>query len=279
MTLSPMNPKLRADVRALLVATAGDTPGTDQPAPARTGWRRPAVRRTALVLASSAAIAGTTSVLLVADPAAPPSYASWNAVPVTAAGGNASDDDIVTWSSRCSDLGVGGVAVQGVPADRTAAAQRTILVDRRGDLLYCVDVSLGSATATDPLIALSGIRADHGPDRDLNQVWATVFDKPFTRPAADRVLLLGGDLQTPPAGDGESRSLRVYQLYGLAGAGVTGVDVVLPNGLRVTATVRDGVWGAWWPADKGDPTGCRLDVHTTAGTRTVDPATVRLPWD
>jgi hypothetical protein len=54
------------------------------------------------------------------------------------------------------------------------------------------------------------------------------------------------------------------------------VDVVLVNGLRVTATVRDGLWGVWWPLAKGDPAGSRLEVRTRDGVRSVDPAAVRL---
>jgi hypothetical protein len=58
---------------------------------------------------------------------------------------------------------------------------------------------------------------------------------------------------------------------------VTGLDLVLTNGLRVTATLRNGVWGAWWPSDRGDATGCKLHVRTAAGVTTVDPYAVRLP--
>jgi hypothetical protein len=54
--------------------------------------------------------------------------------------------------------------------------------------------------------------------------------------------------------------------------------VVLTNGLRVTATLRHGVWGVWWPSDRGDPTGCTLEVRTAAGVTTVDPSAARLPF-
>lgn len=41
---------------------------------------------------------------------------------------------------------------------KRAAALREVLVDRRGDFTYCLDISVGSGTASDQLIAPSGIR-------------------------------------------------------------------------------------------------------------------------
>ena len=51
---------------------------------------------------------------------------------------------------------------------------------------------------------------------------------------------------------------------------------VLANGLRVTATLRHGVWGLWWPSDRGDPTGSTLLLRTAAGVTPADPKAVRL---
>ncbi len=169
---------------------------------------------------------------------------------------------------------MGGVGIEGVPSRPGAAAKREVLIDRRGSFTLCVDISLGSGTATDPLIALSGVKPDAG--NDLNGTWTTVYDKPFTRPRGGDVLVVGGSLQTPPPGGPE---LHPFQVYGLSGPAVTGVDVVLTNGLRVTASLRDGIWGAWWPSDKGDPTGCRLQVRTAAGLATVDPYANRIVFD
>lgn len=57
------------------------------------------------------------------------------------------------------------------------------------------------------------------------------------------------------------------------------MEVVLPNGLEVTATVHDGLWAAWWPNQGIDLTDTALLVRTNAGTRRVDPSEVGLPWD
>jgi hypothetical protein len=256
---SRLNPQRQADIRRMLVAQA--TPET-------VVTRN---RRIALAGAVAAVVVATGAVVLAVNPdPPPPNYAAWTAVPQAAPPLTAPDEDIERWASKCSDLGVGGV---GVPARPEAAAQREVLVDRRGGFTYCVDVSMGSGTSTDPLIALSGLKTDgrDGP----NSMAATVFDKPFAKPQGSAALVLGGTLETPPE-DGTSE-IQAFQLYGLSGPAVVGVDVVLMNGLRVTATLRHGVWGVWWPSDQGDVTGCKQAVHTAAGVTTVDPYAVRLP--
>lgn len=282
-TLSSTMPQARSDaVRAMLLAYASTSAAAAGRAPDRPWWRGQHGPRPRLVLAAvlTMALGVTASALLISDPTTTAAYASWSAVPQTAPHATSSYGDLQRWSSKCSDLGVGGVAVQGVPARRAAAAAREVLVDRRGDFTFCVDVAIGTGTPTDPLIALAGLRADGGREKGLNRMWTRVSDQPFQQPAAQDVLVLGGDLQIPPQGpdqDADTISLDAYQLYGLAGDAVTGVDLVLTNGLRVTATVHNGLWGAWWPITKGDPTGSHLDVHTAAGTHNVDPSRAELP--
>jgi hypothetical protein len=270
-TLSPMNPQRRAAVRAALVEHVATTAHPAAPGPRPR--RRPVVRRSLLAAVPVAAVAVTVTVMVAADPAAPPSYATWTAVPATAPGGAATEIEIRTWASTCTDLGVGGIRfVEGFGARPEDAATRKALVDRRGDFTYCVDIALGSGTPGDPFIAVSGLRAD-----DLNRMWGTTTDKPVQPPAGGDVIVAGGDDSPIPEDEPGVRSLRAYQLYGMAGPDVTGVDILLGNGLRVTATVQDGVWGAWWPVERGAPTGSRLAIHTAEGTRTVPTDSVRLP--
>jgi len=259
---SRLQPQREAGIRRMLVAQA--TPRT-----VVTRGRRLAL---AGVLAGVVVAVGAVVLAVRPDPS-PPNYAAWTAVPQGAPPLTAPDKDIERWASKCTDLGVGGVGVQGVPARPRAAARRDVLVDRRGGFTYCVDVSIGSGTPADPLIALSGLKAD-GRD-GLNGMVTTVSDKPFTRPRDESVLVLGDNIETPPhGGPGE---IQAFQLYGLSGPAVTGVDLRLTNGLRVTATLRNGIWGVWWPSDRGDPTGCELEVRSVAGVTTVDPRAVRLP--
>lgn len=259
---SRLDPQRRADIRQMLVAQA-------TPENVVTRNRRIAL---AGVLAAVFAVTGAVVFAVFPDPP-PPNYAAWTAVPLAAPPLTAPETDIEQWASKCSELGVGGVGIEGVPARPAAAARRDVLVDRRGGFTYCVDVSLGSGTPADPLIALSGLKADGRGG--LNSMAATVSDKPFDRPQGGAVLVLGGTLETPP--DDGTSEIQAFQLYGLSGPAVVGVDLVLTNGLRVTATLRHGVWGVWWPSDRGDPAGVRLEVRTPAGMTTVDPYAVQLP--
>jgi len=273
---SPMPDVRRQATRAMLVdhVTATGADPSAARATSRSTWARPA--GIGLLAASAAAVAGVTAVTVVAGPGAEPAYASWTAVPQTSTGTSApaAGEDLQEWASECTDLQVGGVSVEGLE-DSGDADQRTVLVDRRGEVTYCVDVALGSGTEADPLVSLSGLRAD-----GMNTMATTVSSEPYDLPAGGEVLVLGGDTTTPPVEPVEEgvTSLEVFQLFGLAGDDVTGVDVVLTNGLRITTTLTDGVWGAWWPSDKGDPTDARLDLHTADGqSTTVDAAAMLLP--
>lgn len=283
-TLSSELARSRSDaVRAMLVAQAAEATATEL-APVRA---RPAPHRLVPRLLVGAALTATVGVtaaaLLAGDPPTTIlASASWTAMPQGAPPPDAPREDIEQWASKCTDLGAGGIGIEGVPAGRDGADDREVLVDRRGDITFCLDVSLGSATSDDPLIALAGLLATGGREKGLSSMWGTVYDQPFDPPVGGEVLVLGGDTRTPPPEpdrDPDVRSLEAYQLYGLAGDDVTGVDIILSNGLRITASTQNGTWGAWWPKSKGDPTGSRLDVHTADGTRTVAPDDASLDWD
>jgi hypothetical protein len=256
VTLTPMNEQRRADIRAMLVNHAG---ALGQP-------QRINTRHMGLGFATSAAVVIVALFLLAPQPKQLPSYASWTAIPHA----QAPDVDLQRWSSQCSDLGVGSVAVEGLKRHNE---HREVIVDRRGDFTFCVDVAFGSGTSADPLIALAGIRAE---DKHLNTMSATVWDKSWRRPGTGEVLVLGGSSQVAPQEPGVT-SIQAYQLYGLTGSAVTGVELVLANGLRMTATLRHGLWGVWWPADKGNPAGATLWVSKESGeVDLIDPLLARL---
>jgi hypothetical protein len=148
-------------------------------------------------------------------------------------------------------------------------------VERRGDYLYCLDISTGSGTRDDPFIASSDLKGAAGSQGMV----AMQVDR-VRPPAAGDVLVLAGDdqrLQADPPLEGP----YAYQIFGWAGAGVTGVDVVLDNGLKITATLQNGMWAAWWPSDRGDPEDSRLKIHTATGARMVAADTVRadIRWE
>ena len=278
---SPMPPQRQSEIRDMLTSQVAHDTGTARTAALnqRPTWR-PRLRPLAAAALVATAVTGVFLATDVGNP--PPSYATWTAVPQTAPGAGATDTLIHQWASTCTDLGVGGIGIEGVASDKIEAAQRDVLVDRRGDFTYCVDVALGNGTSSDPLVAISGIRADTGPEADdtLNTMWGTVYDKPVTKPSGGNVLVLGGDLQDSPPDpqreDATITSLRAYQLYGLAGPDVESVKILLANGTAVTATVQHGLWGAWWPAEKGTASGTRLQVSAAGQTSLIPPSKVAL---
>lgn len=281
-TLSSSMPAARhAAVRAMLASqVVSDTaPAEGKVSPVR--HRRPVVRRAAFGCAAGLVVATTATALLVSDPTAAPANAAWTAMPTTAPGAEVSAQDMETWASQCTELGVGGLAVQGVPARPEAARARDVLIDRRGAYTFCVDISPGSGIPSDPLMALAGLTADGGDDDGLSAVQVVTSDEPFEQPTGADILVVGGDLTSRPAHDDADpriSSLDAYQLWGLSGADVTGVDIVLTNGLRITASLDRGMWGAWWPIEKGSPTGSHLVVRTNTGERVEDPRNVAIEW-
>ncbi|GAB3272429.1 hypothetical protein GCM10027586_21350 [Kineococcus gypseus] len=229
-----------------------------------------------LALASVSAVAVTSAVMLAGDPTAPASYASWSAVPAsastTAQAARQSEDDIATQASKCTELTGASVGVGGVSARPEDAAARSVLVDRRGDWTYCVDITKGSGTADDPLIVLYGLNGAAGGGGG-----ATVWDKPYTWPTGTDVNVLGGS----PYAVADEDPVRVnYSLVGSLGPQVSGVDINLADGTRITTTVHQDFWAAWWPGRVSTARVSTLSVHTADGTSyEVDPRTIQLPWE
>ena len=168
-----------------------------------------------------------------------------------------------------------GVTVPGSPQ----------VVLRDADAVFCVHVpSPPEMSATGPSDAPAGGTAPTawaalsvgGGPADLLLFVAV---SPVRAPAADEVVLLTGTSDAFPddAVDGDGVALPTHRLLGTAGAGVEGVEVVLPDGTTVPAALADGVWGAWWPADRGGPDDSDVRVRTATGTTTTALDDVRLP--
>jgi hypothetical protein len=72
-------------------------------------------------------------------------------------------------------------------------------------------------------------------------------------------IVSSGSTTTPPA----EGSQHFSEVVGRTGPGVTGVTMTLRNGTRVTASLADGWFLAWWP---GTQRGTATDVTTAKGT-------------
>lgn len=222
-------------------------------------WSRPGLIGFAAASVITAAISAT---LVIADPSAPPTYASWTAVPDSSFDEAEARND---WRSRCTDLGVGGTGFVGVPTPKWSA--REVLVDRRGDFVFCVDIAFGDGSEDNPFIGLAGIRADEGSE-SLNTMHGVVRDEAVTAPTGDQVLVVGMT-EVEPDPDPSIRMLSVAEIYGVVGPDVTAVEIDLANGAQIIASVENGLFGAWWPTEKGAIEGAQLRIQGVNGTRTV----------
>jgi hypothetical protein len=257
----PMAPQRRAAFRALLVETVRAEQNATEAKRKVPAWRGPVGRRVMLGLGAVTAVGAIATIMLAADPAAPASYAGWSALPLTAPSSSASHAALDQWESRCEDL-AGNVALR---------PPRKVLTDQRGGFTYCLTVSLSNGLKAGSTVrAFSSLLQNDGGG--VKTVVMAPAD-PVRQPIGGDVSVLSGDQRMPPL-PAESTSWQPIQMFGLAGPDVTGVDVVLSNGLRITATVHDGVWAAWWPSTRGDVIGRKLEVHTRH-TPAADPTTTR----
>ncbi len=275
--VEPTAAALLADRGPAILTRVLDSPRqTASVGPRAEGGHRPLGRRLALTGAMVVVGAGAAG-LLVGDPTAPAAFATWTAVPQTAPGSTPSHGDVEAWASQCTDLTGYSVSIGGVSARDAEAVGRSVLVDRRGGYTFCVDVAAGDGTEADPLTATASLEGD-----DVEGGWATVYDEPVALPRGGDVLVLGGDLQEPPPGDGDpdvDHGDDFFLVYGMAGEDVTGVELALPSGLSITTTIHEGLWGAWWPAAKGAATDSTLLVRTGSDVQRVDPDAVGLDWE
>jgi hypothetical protein len=145
---------------------------------------------------------------------------------------------------ECARSWDGGGATAGeiVLAERRGITVLLIMWLRGGPLISCSSLGTGKPAGA------ARLSDDRGQEPPL--------------PAAGRVTLDGG-MGATDAGD------RWYsEASGRVGPGVTGIDIALPGGRTVRASVRSGWWAAWWPGHEGGESDTvRIVVHTAAGNQ------------
>ncbi|SFO96637.1 hypothetical protein SAMN05660464_1748 [Geodermatophilus dictyosporus] len=210
-------------------------------APAR-AWRRAA--------AGTVAAAGVAAALvLVPGGTTPPAVADWSHLP-----------DAATPAQRSALAAACTQALARTPAEAGAswtaehpflpAEQRPAVVDVRGP--WGLTVLVGGGTVGDCL---------SGPD---GVVGTARQELPDGAPASG---VRAAGLGTTQASDGED--LYGSTAYGRSAADVVAVELVLPGGEVVTATVEDGWWAAWWPGITADDRAVRVRVTDGAGSVTT----------
>jgi hypothetical protein len=215
--------------------------------------RRPAGRPRAgrWLLAGTAAVA-TGAVAAVLVPALLPgaaekAVASWTAVPSSRTG-----EQVLPQARACAGNGVGGSSSAVHPQDVLLAEQRgvaTLLIMRKagGEVVECLSVG-------DDAVASMGLTGAAPPPV----------------PPAGTV-----NLETMSSlGDGDDLWSNIV---GLAGPGVTAVELRLDDGRLVQASVRNGWWAAWWPGPEGGDGVDRFTVVVHSGGGTTSHRPSQLP--
>lgn len=199
------------------------------------------VRRLVIgLVAATLLAAGATVVVPAMLPNGDTAYASWTAVPENLPGREA--ERAAQACARSWDEGRYG-AGEIVLAERRGVTVLLVMWLRDGPMITCSSLGTGRPAGAE---RLSDDKRREPP-----------------APAAGRVNLDGG-MGATGIGD-----MWYSQTVGRVGPGVTGVEIALPDGRKVRASVRQGWWAAWWPGhEAGEPDTIRIVVHAAGGTTT-----------
>lgn len=192
--------------------------------------------RRALIAAAVIATTAAGSLLLTSGPAASRAYATWSPTPtpVTGAAADAAANQCRTF------LHVGG----DLPL---------IVTERRG--IYSYTVLAGVDTIQSCLLspAKGGQLVGSGGG-------GGGYDHPLTRPKGSGVVVWSGAI------DGAADRDSHFSAIGRSGPEVTGIDVQMPDGTDVKATITDGWWAFWAP---GTDQPRQITVHRADGSSAV----------
>lgn len=208
---------------------------------------RPRQTRRRWVLAGAAAVAagvvGAVAVPALIPSSADQAVASWTAAPTSRTGAQ-----VMPQARKCAGNQVGGGSTVATPEDVLLAEQRgkaTLLVMRKGgSVIECLSVG-----------------ADQFASMGLTDETTTP-----PQPARDGVTL------ETMSSVGEGRGMW-SNIIGLAGPGVTGVEIRTDKGRVFQASVKAGWWAAWWPgAEGGEVDTLTVIVHTATGSTSHRPS-------
>jgi hypothetical protein len=189
------------------------------------------------VAAAALGVAGAVVVPALFPGATQQAIASWTAVPTARTG-----DQVLDQAKTCGKSDVEGSSTQVRPSDVILAEQRgdaTMIIMRKtnGHIVECLgvgDAGFASMGLTD--------------------------GTPLPPPPAGKLTL-----ETRSSyGDGDD---MFSNIIGLAGPGVTSIELRLNDGGTIQASVKDGWWGAWWPGPEGGEGTDEFTVtaHTATG--------------
>jgi len=263
-----MDSQLEQELRLALAARAAELPTDASSRLIAADYRpRSALQRPGLAVGAAAVVAGGVVAvsLLGFGTDTPRAFAGWSATP-TAAGhaqarrARAACLPRLPTSARIEHAQETARG-SGAPGPRrswpipsiTAGSWHEVVIDTRGPYTMILFVAAHGAAE---LSCFSG----HGPEPvSLGGSFGTQRPRPL--PAGRVSIVSSGATTTPP----EEDSRHFSQLVGRTGPGVRGVTLRLRDGTRVTASVANGWFLAWWP---GTQRGTATEVTTSRGTAT-----------
>ncbi|MGH9091128.1 MAG: hypothetical protein ACRDZR_07105 [Acidimicrobiales bacterium] len=211
-----------------------------------------------MIAGGAAASLGTAGGIVVAGlgPGAVAAYAAWSPTPTIASPGQVSAAD-----SLCVEEATQSFS-QATPALGVGAPQswRAVADDVRGPYTLVV-LEATSATGTDQGSCLTGPGA-----LATGSLMVAEPSGSATTPAPGTVS------QGYAFGPGSDTTV----LVGAVGSGVSGVTIALSDGTRVTATVANGFYAAWWPGDFSPVSTTVTTVSGTSTQRLAAPASGRV---
>jgi hypothetical protein len=257
----PMDTPVEHELRRALAARAAELPSEASTRLLATDYRpRAGLRRPALAAAGAAVVAAAVvAVSLVGlGTDAPRAFAGWSAAPTAPSGAQARSAQAACMSWLASSAGIrhrpqiaSGAHRPGPIPSITAGSWRAVVIDTRGPYTMILFAAVHGAAELScfsgrqaMLISLGGSFGTHPPP---------------PVPAGQVSLVSAGSTTTRP----DEGSQHFSQLVGRTGPGVTGVTLRLRNGTRVTASLANGWFLAWWP---GTQRGTATEVTTSAGT-------------
>ena len=170
--------------------------------------------------------------------------ASWTAVPTARTG-----DQVLPQAEACGASDVSG-------SSTTVSASDVILAEQRGDATMLI-----MRKTNGHIVECLGVGDDRFASMGLTD------GTPLPPPPAGKLTL-----ETRSSyGDGDD---MFSNIVGLAGPGVTSVELRLNDGGTVHASVKAGWWGAWWPGPEGGEGTDEFTViaHSATGDTTYLPS-------
>lgn len=217
-------------------------------APETTRSKRRVRRR--LIAVPAGVLAAVTAIATVVG--GQPAYADWTPVPTAL-----SEHEATEASRSC-------LAHQGEPVD----AADVLIADRRGPWIY---VLVESSAQQETSCVMPESLVGTSPSSTDRRMYAGGSGEVLV----DQVRARQVDVVTSSASSTDEGLFMLIE--GRVGSEVAGVTVLTPTGKRVTASVHDRRFAAWWPAGKSSPRNPELIGASSLQVTMTDGVVVTMP--